>query len=97
MTFNEAVEEMKVLAGERPWALTYEATSWWDGKAKIVAYIQDRPHIGTQSEASITYREAIDSLKVKLFPESPVSPDEMPPDDKPNQQVDDATITEGMS
>ena len=63
MTFNEAVEELKVLAGKDVWAFQYEVASYLPN-VQIHAYI-DRPFVGHAAPHN-TYAGAIANIKVKI-------------------------------
>ena len=60
MTFNEAVEEMKRLAGDGVWALDYEVASYHP--AWIHGYIGDVGH----AEHSNTYTGAIANVQTMI-------------------------------
>ena len=60
MTFQEAIEEMKVLAGGRDWAFKYEVTSW-DSAPKINGYISEKGI--NHADCSNTYQGAINNMK----------------------------------
>ncbi len=74
MTFNEAVEEMKVLAGGGVWALNYEVSSYYDGP-RITGYIGN--HKRGHADTSETYKGAIENVRKMLSPQigDPAPPD----------------------
>lgn len=74
MTFDEAVEEMKKLAGDSPWSLGYQVGSYLNG-ADIRCYIA-RPNVGL-APAAQTYQRAIDNMK-KLIDGTPEQIDPPP-------------------
>jgi hypothetical protein len=72
MTFNEAVEEMKKLAGSNAWSFHYVVASYFDG-VQIHGYIQRDG--SSHAEPANTYRGAIDNVKFMISP----IPDSPPP------------------
>jgi hypothetical protein len=70
MTFHDAVEELKVLAGESHWTLVYEAASYHDDE--IHAYISGIGHAKPHS----TYRGAIDNMLDMINPKADPPPGE---------------------
>ena len=62
MTHQQAIEEMKALAGDRNWALGCEVSSW--GGIEIHGYIAD-PEYG-HAEKARTYAGAIENVKRML-------------------------------
>jgi len=66
MTFNEALEELKVLAKERPCCLTYEMSSYFEG-IRIQGYIEDLGY----APAANTYTKAIENVKNMLIKSQP--------------------------
>ena len=60
MTHQQAIEEMKALAGDRNWALGCEVSSW--GGIEIHGYIEDK---GRGADAK-TYAGAIENVKRTL-------------------------------
>ena len=63
MTFEEAVAEMKVLAGEDAWSFQYEVASYFP-QPQIHGYIA-RPGVN-HAQAHNTYQGAIDNMKTKI-------------------------------
>ena len=63
MTFNEAVGELRVLAGGDDWAFHYEVASYFS-RAHIHGYIA-RPGVN-HAESHNTYQGAIDNMKMKI-------------------------------
>jgi hypothetical protein len=76
MKFNEAVEEMKVLAGMRAWAFEYEVASYLPN-TEIHGYIAGIGH----GEPHNTYQGAIDNMKSKINLKSLLADD--PPEEIP--------------
>ena len=62
MTFKEAVDEMKRLAGERPWSFEYRVGSFYSGRPFIRGYIDPYGH----ARESTTYAGAIRNVKIML-------------------------------
>jgi hypothetical protein len=77
MTFQEAVEELKVLAGNNDWAFQYQVASYLR-EANIVAYI-NRVGVG-HAEPHNTYQGAIDNMKMKI--NNPAEIDDPAPKDE---------------
>lgn len=63
MTFEEVVEEMRVLAGTDAWSFEYEAASYYP-QVQIHGYIS-RPGVG-HAQPHNTYQRAIDNMKMKI-------------------------------
>lgn len=61
MTFEQAVEEMKVLAGDDAWAFQYEVASYLP-QAEIHGYIARFGHAAPHN----TYQGAIDNMRAKI-------------------------------
>ncbi len=75
MTYQEAVEEMKVLAAGKDWALTHETASYIP-IPQIHGYIAGG---GGHAETAITYSAAINKVKKMLG--IITEPHDAPPED----------------
>jgi len=75
MTFQDAENELKDLAKDRAWSLTYERASFFlPGGTAITAYIAGVGH----GESSITYEGAIENMRKKLSLPPAGKPDPAP-------------------
>ena len=91
MTFQDAVEEMKVLAGRRTWAFEYEVNSYSKG-VQIHGYIEsDKLRRLGHAKVANTYAEAIRNVKMMLdpMPIDDAPEDDAPEDDEPAPQPDE--------
>lgn len=77
MTFEEAINEMKELAGSDNWAFQYEVASYLP-RAAIHGYIA-RTGVN-HGEAHNTYQGAIDNMKAKI--NAPAEIDDPAPEEK---------------
>jgi hypothetical protein len=77
MTFDDAVEQMKSLAGEDHWSFQYEVASYMDG-AQIHGYIS-RLGVG-HAEPHNTYQGAIENMKAKINERAKIS--DRPPEER---------------
>ena len=77
MTFTEAIEEMKALAGSDAWSFEYQVASYLP-QTEIHGYI-DR--IGVHhAQPHNTYQGAIDNMKTKI--NNPAEVDDPAPEEK---------------
>lgn len=82
MTFDEAVAEMKSLAGEDDWSFEYNVASYLP-RAEIHGYIA-RLGVG-HAQAHNTYQGAIDNMRAKA--NNPAATDDPAPAEKEEVKV----------
>jgi hypothetical protein len=76
MTFDEAYEELRKLAGDNAFALSYERASYFQDGIEIRTYIAGRGHAPT----AVTYAGAITNMLAFLGEADPSIPDPAPND-----------------
>ena len=75
MTYTEAVEELKEMAGKRDWSLIHETNSYGDPRIQIHCYIPRAGKYG-HADKSTTYQGAIDNMRDVLASQGDPAPED---------------------
>jgi len=75
MTYAQAVEELKEMAGKRDWSLNHATSSYSDPRIEIHCYITDVKPFGHAPRAT-TYQGAIDNMREMLANQGDPAPED---------------------